>query len=99
MPPFCHLWELKREYCGLNRVSRLTFKIRINPYIGRIRNIREDVKKVVTYKFVISRSAVQFRPLAPVISRYSSPVANSLELFEKAEIVFEEQANVIDAKF
>ena len=33
--------------------------------MGRIRNIREDVKKVVTYKFVISRSAVQFRPLAP----------------------------------
>ena len=33
--------------------------------MGRIRKIREDVKKVVTYKFVISRSAVQFRPLAP----------------------------------
>ena len=43
----------------------ITFKIGINHYIGRIRNVREDVKKVATYKFVISRSAVQFRSLAP----------------------------------
>jgi len=43
----------------------ISLKIGLKSYMGRIRNVREDVKRVLTYKFVISRSTVQFCPLAP----------------------------------
>ena len=54
-----------RESEGLKLSIRKPSKIGVNPYTGRIRNVREDVKSIATYKLLISRSSVRSRDSPP----------------------------------